>query len=93
MYVTLKCEECDNVSCNLYKTRKTHGVGCTRKVTEEQQIKYVHYMTEVLPFMHMLDKAAEKRQYNEIICFLNEIYNCPVGRKVRFKKDGTPGRS
>lgn len=86
MYLTLKCAECENTDCEFKPRGIGRYCGCTRQVTEEQYIKYEHYMTEVLPFFKMCKPAQEKQEYQDIIQFLQEIYRQPLGRIVYFKK-------
>jgi hypothetical protein len=43
-------------------------------------------MREVLPFLKGFKPEAEKREYVEILNFLQEIYVAPVGREIRFKE-------
>ena len=85
MFLSLRCEDCENVECGLWRNRATHKVGCTREVTEEQQAKYYHYINEVVPFMRMMGKEQEQESYAEIISFLQELYDCPLGRKIKYK--------
>lgn len=86
MYLTLKCSECENTDCDIRPRGIGRYTGCTREVTEEQYIKYEHYMTEVLPFLKMYKSPQEKEKYAEIIKFLLKIYRQPLGRVLYFKK-------
>lgn len=86
MYLSLRCDECENTNCEVRPCSIGRNVGCSRLVTEEQSIKYYHYMKEVLPFLKGFKPEAEKREYIEILNFLQEIYAAPVGRELRFKE-------
>lgn len=87
MFLSLRCKDCENAECGLWRNRETHKVGCTREVTEEQEARYYHYISEVVPFLRMMNKDQEKKEYTEIISFLYEIYDCPLGRKLRYKEE------
>ena len=51
-YVKLSCKDCDFIECGI-KLRNTiirGKEGCTKKVSEEDAVKFYHYMEEVMPF-------------------------------------------
>lgn len=84
-FLTLKCHDCENDKCELYPigTYIYDKEGCTRKVTEEEKAKFLHYMNEVLPFIrfYKTDKA-KKDMYKEIDDYLFYIYSKPLGQKL-----------
>lgn len=46
------CANCDNPNCQLGRLfiPEDSLEGCSRRVSEEEFSRYVHYMTEVIPF-------------------------------------------
>lgn len=89
VYITLKCRECENTTCKLNKQwlHPDSQCGCTREVSEETSAQYQHLMYEVAPFMDIdTTQEYQKRTYNEIIDFLDYIYSCPLGQKIKDTK-------
>ena len=86
-FVTLRCKDCENDKCTLCPQgtwiSEDSLQGCTRKVTEEEKVKFIHYQEEVVPFLHLSkNKNSERSIYKEVISFLQEIYSKPIGTKI-----------
>lgn len=87
MYITLRCNECENTDCNLYPCGKwlaADGLyGCTREIDDDDYAQYLHLLEDVAPFMYMkTSKEYKNKAYNDIIGFMNYLYSCPVGQKL-----------
>lgn len=85
IYITLNCQDCDFVECNIAKKWiiQNSKEGCTRKVNEDTSAQFYHYIKEVIPFWKMYDIEYIKKSYQEIINFLyQEIYNAPIGQRL-----------
>lgn len=86
-FVTLRCKDCENDECSLCLQgtwiSEDSLQGCTRKVTEEEKVKFTHYQEEVVPFLHLnKNKNSERSIYKEVISFLQDIYSKPIGTKL-----------
>ena len=48
MYITLRCNECENSECNLYPCGKwlaADGLyGCTREIDDDDYAQYIHLL-------------------------------------------------
>lgn len=85
VYLTLNCYDCDFIECGIAKkwVSAKSKEGCTRKVSEEIQSKFFHYIEEVIPFWCLQTKKYVRESYKEIIDFLyNEIYAAPLGQRL-----------
>lgn len=88
MYITLRCDECDNTECHLarYFIPEDSQEGCTREVADKQAEKLQHYEEEVLPFIPMYkNHIAAQQKLEEIYQFLQTIYSCPLGKLINSK--------
>ena len=75
MILKLYCHDCDSVDCEKCPIGTyTTGKYCYREVSEEDYIKYFHYMKEVLPFMHKFTLVNQNDLREEILQFLEHIY-------------------
>lgn len=81
MYVTLRCQTCDNIDCPIARLYVPYDSleGCTREVTEDLAAQYTHAIEEVLPF------AKTSSQFDSVEQTLNEIYQSSIGRKLDAK--------
>ena len=52
VYITLHCKHCENDNCIFYPIGSyiVNNEGCTRQITEEDSIRYEHYIKEEIPF-------------------------------------------
>ena len=88
MYITLKCQSCDNMDCPFgrYFIPDESEEGCTRAVSEEQADRLQHYQEEILPFIPMYkNPIAAQQKLTEIYDFLQNIYSCPIGKLLDAK--------
>lgn len=81
--ITLRCKDCENFNCSLYPVGiyipEDSLQGCTRKLSDLDFDKYIHYTEEVLPFLFINNNIDKfKEAYN----FLQHIYKLPVGQKI-----------
>lgn len=85
MFVTLRCQKCDNVDCPIAKKYVPYDSleGCTRKVPESLAAKFRHDIEEVLPFAWKREDS--KKLFDMIEKDLNDIYAAPVGCKLDAK--------
>lgn len=86
-FITLRCHDCDNIDCDICPcgtyVDENNLRGCTRKVSEEDYVKYEHYINEVLPFLYLnYNKNSTTVVYNEILDYLYYIYQQPLGQKL-----------
>lgn len=81
MYVTLRCQTCDNIDCPIARLYVPYDSleGCTREVTEDLAAQYTHAIEEVLPF------AKTSSQFDSVEQTLNEVYQSSIGRKLDAK--------
>lgn len=81
MYVTLRCQTCDNIDCPIARLYVPYDSleGCTREVTEDLAAQYIHAIEEVLPF------AKTSSQFDSVEQTLSEIYQSNIGRKLDAK--------
>lgn len=88
MYVTLRCQTCDNIDCPIARLYVPYDSleGCTREVTEDLAAQYTHAIEEVLPF------AKTSSQFDSVEQTLNEIYQSSIGRKLDAKGKALPQR-
>lgn len=86
MYVTLRCQTCDNIDCPIARLYVPYDSleGCTREVTEDLAAQYTHAIEEVLPF------AKTSSQFDSVEQTLNEIYQSSIGRKLDAKGKALP---
>ena len=86
MYVTLRCQTCDNIDCPIARLYVPYDSleGCTREVTEDLAAQYTHAIEEVLPF------AKTSSQFDSIEQTLSEIYQSNIGRKLDAKGKALP---
>lgn len=85
MFVTLRCQKCDNIDCPIARKYVPYESleGCTRRVSESLAAKFRHDIEEVLPFAWKQEDSQQV--FNTIEKDLNEIYAAPVGCKLDFK--------
>lgn len=78
MYVTLRCQTCDNIDCPIARLYVPYDSleGCTREVSEDLAAQYTHAIEEVLPF------AKTNSQFDSVERTLNEVYQSNIGRKL-----------
>lgn len=78
MYVTLRCQKCDNVECPIARAYIPYDSieGCTRDVSEQEAQLFHHMVEEVLPF------ARTQEQFEAVERCLEEVYASPLGRKL-----------
>lgn len=79
-FLKLTCKDCDNVNCEIPLWGKLHfgsEIGCTRKVSLEDHDKYIHYTKEI-----PRNLLCKNNLYNEIIIFLDKIYQQPLGKLI-----------
>lgn len=88
MYVTLRCQTCDNIDCPIARLYVPYDSleGCTREVSEDLAAQYTHAIEEVLPF------AKTSSQFDSVERTLNEIYQSNIGRKLDAKGKALPQR-
>lgn len=88
MYITLRCQTCDNIDCPIARLYVPYDSleGCTREVTEDLAAQYTHAIEEVLPF------AKTSSQFDSVEQTLNEIYQSSIGRKLDAKGKALPQR-
>lgn len=88
MYVTLRCQTCDNIDCPIARLYVPYDSleGCTREVTEDLAAQYTHAIEEVLPF------AKTSSQFDSVEQTLSEIYQSNIGRKLDAKGKTLPQR-
>lgn len=81
MYVTLRCQKCDNTDCPIARLYVPYDSleGCTREVSEDLAAQYTHAIEEVLPF------AKTSSQFDSVEQILNEIYQSSIGQKLDAK--------
>ena len=86
MYVTLRCQTCDNIDCPIARLYVPYDSleGCTREVTEDLAAQYTHAIEEVLPF------AKTSSQFDSVEQTLSEIYQSSIGRKLDAKGKALP---
>lgn len=52
-FIKLSCAECDNINCVYTSILGYISVdfkkGCSRLVSENEKIQYIHYMKEIIP--------------------------------------------
>lgn len=86
MYVTLRCQTCDNIDCPIARLYVPYDSleGCTREVTEDLAAQYTHAIEEVLPF------AKTSSQFDSVEQTLSEIYQSNIGRKLDAKGKALP---
>ncbi|HAU87282.1 MAG TPA: hypothetical protein DCW90_17885 [Lachnospiraceae bacterium] len=87
MYITLRCNECENTDCKLYPCGKwldTDGqYGCTRNISDDDYAQYIHLTEDIAPFMYMkTTREYKNKAYQNLIGFYNYLYSCPVGQKL-----------
>lgn len=82
MYITLRCQKCDNVECPIARKYIPYDSleGCTRQVSQETYGKWQHLMIETLPFLHLRQITAPV--YAEIDSLENRVYTSKLGRKI-----------
>lgn len=90
IFVKLQCRDCELEphKCELYPFAlvPVGEEGCTRKVTEDEAAKFLHYMKEVLPFIPSYKtEESKKNMYKEIDNYLQYIYSKPLGVKINKK--------
>lgn len=85
MFVTLRCQKCDNVDCPIARKYVPYESleGCTRRVSESLAAKFRHDIEEVLPFAWKREDSQQV--FNAIEKDLNEIYAAPIGCKLDAK--------
>lgn len=78
MYVTLRCQKCDNIECPIARAYVPYDSieGCTRDVSEQEAQLFHHMVEEVLPF------ARTREQFEAVERCLEEVYSSPLGRKL-----------
>ena len=88
MYVTLRCQKCDNIDCPIARLYVPYDSleGCTREVSEDLAAQYTHAIEEVLPF------AKTSSQFDSIERTLNEVYQSNIGRKLDARGKALPQR-
>ena len=82
MYITLRCQKCDNIECPIARKYIPYDSleGCTRQVSQETYGKWQHLMIETLPFLHLRQITAPV--YAEIDSLENQVYTSKLGRKI-----------
>ena len=82
MFVTLRCQKCDNVDCPIARNYVPYESleGCTRRVSESLAAKFRHDIEEVLPFAWKREDS--KKLFDMIQKDLNDVYAAPVGCKL-----------
>lgn len=85
MFVTLRCQKCDNVDCPIARKYVPYESleGCTRRVSESLAAKFRHDIEEVLPFAWRREDSQQV--FNTIERDLNEVYAAPIGCKLDVK--------
>lgn len=83
-FIKLSCAECDNIDCKYVNILGYISIdfkkGCSRWVSEDEKIQYIHYMKEIIPSWRTIKKESLiQEQYNEICNFLDSIYSKPIG--------------
>lgn len=86
MYVTLRCQKCDNLSCPIARAYVPYDSleGCTRQVTDDLAAQFHHAVEEVLPF------ARTAAQFGYIEKTLNEVYQSCIGRRLDSRGKALP---
>lgn len=86
MYVTLRCQTCDNIDCPIARLYVPYDSleGCTREVSEDLAAQYTHAIEEVLPF------AKTNSQFDSVERTLNEVYQSNIGRKLDVRGKALP---
>lgn len=85
MFVTLRCQKCDNVDCPIARKYVPYESleGCTRNVSESLAAKFRHDIEEVLPFVWKRKDSQDV--FDTIENDLNEVYAAPIGCKLDVK--------
>lgn len=85
MFVTLRCQKCDNVDCPIARNYVPYDSleGCTRKVSESLAAKFRHDIEEVLPFAWKREDS--EHVFNAVERDLDEVYAAPIGCKLDAK--------
>ena len=85
MFVTLRCQKCDNVDCPIARKYVPYESleGCTRNVSESLAAKFRHDIEEVLPFVWKRKDSQDV--FDTIESDLNEVYTAPIGCKLDMK--------
>ena len=83
MQITLYCHTCENTSCEIcpcgtYLPQGLHG--CVRDVSSLIHDKYIHYVTEIKPFLKQYNIDYQHKIYIEIYSLLYIIYDSPIVR-------------
>ena len=88
MYVTLRCQTCDNIDCPIARLYVPYDSleGCTREISEDLAAQYTHAIEEVLPF------AKTSSQFDSVERTLNEVYQSNIGRKLDVRGKALPQR-
>lgn len=78
MFVTLRCQNCDNIDCPIARAYipEDSKEGCTRRVSETDSEKFQYFVNEVIPMHTSISRLQEAGR------FLERIYESPLGRKL-----------
>lgn len=89
MIVTLRCQKCDKVDCDIARLYVPYDSleGCTRVVDDELAARFHHAVDEVIPFMSM--RRSEQEREDAERC-LDLVYKAPVGRVLDAKGKALP---
>ena len=84
MFITLRCQKCDNVDCPLARAYVPYesNEGCTREVSQETYERWQHLMIETLPFLRL--RRITSQVYADIDSLENEVYSSKLGRKLDY---------
>lgn len=84
MFITLRCQKCDNIDCPIARAYVPYesNEGCTREVSQETYERWQHLMIETLPFLSL--RRITSQVYTDIDSLENEVYSSKLGRKLDY---------
>lgn len=90
MFITLRCQKCDNVDCPIARAYVPYesNEGCTREVSQETYERWQHLMIETLPFLSL--RRITNQVYADIDSLENEVYSSKLGRKLDYNGKALP---
>lgn len=93
MFITLRCQKCDNVECPIARAYVPYesNEGCTREVPQETYERWQHLMIETLPFLGL--RRITSQIYAEIDKLETEVYSSRLGRKLDYSGKALPAQA
>lgn len=88
-FITLRCYDCENTNCAISRKwiHPDSKEGCTRELSEDDMIKYYHYINEIMPFLYVnTSKSYQNEEYHAFMDLLDSIYSAPLGQRIKDRR-------